>query len=97
MYHISDDRAHSIKRVMRTDYYILTTGNYGLKLLAINDLEKNQFIIQDLLEVKDRGFNYTDSLQVFITPSQIVIAAVQNEYEEGNCKGSIKLMKVPIA
>jgi hypothetical protein len=49
-----------------------------------------------LLEVDDE-FNYTDSLQVFITPSQIVIAAAQNDEEEGKQKASIKLMKVPIA
>jgi hypothetical protein len=34
-----------------------------------------------MLEVKDYG-NLTDSLQVFITPSQIVIAAGQNEEKE---------------
>ena len=81
---------------MRTDYYILNTGNKGLKLLTINDLEQNQSTIQDLLEVED-GDYYSDSLQVFITPSQIVIATVQNEWLEGIRKGSIKLMKVPIA
>jgi agmatine/peptidylarginine deiminase len=41
-----------------------------------------------LLEIKDRD-NFTDSLQVFITPSQIVIAAAQNEKEEKKEKGSI--------
>ena len=39
MYQISVDRVCSIKRVMRTDYYILKTEDKGLKLLAINDLE----------------------------------------------------------
>jgi hypothetical protein len=49
-----------------------------------------------LLEVKVVGT--TDSLQVLITPSQIVIASTQNKWlGEGKEKGSIKLMKIPIA
>ena len=76
---------------MSTDYFILKTDNNGLKLLTVNDLPSNQFTIEDLLEAKDEG-NYTDSLQVQITPSQIVIAATQNRKK----KASIKLMKVPI-
>ena len=84
---------------MRTDFYILKTANHGLRLLAMNDLQQNEFTIQDLLEVKDRGNNFTDSLQVFITPSQIFIAAAQNEWlgEERNRKGCIILIKIPIA
>jgi len=82
---------------MSTDYFILKTDNNGLKLLIVNDLASNQFTIEDLLEAKDEG-NYTDSLQVQITPSQIVIAAVHNYTTEDDEKQiAIKLMKIPIA
>jgi hypothetical protein len=39
MYHISDVKLDSIKRVMSTDNYILKTLYDGLKLLTLNDLE----------------------------------------------------------
>ena len=82
---------------MSTDYFILKTDNNGLKLLTVNDLPSNQFTIEDLLEAKDEG-NYTDSLQVQITPSQIVIAAVHNYTTEDDEKQiAIKLLKIPIA
>jgi hypothetical protein len=82
---------------MSTDYFILKTDNNGLKLLTVNDLPSNQFTIEDLLEAKDEG-NYTDSLQVQITPSQIVIAAVHNYTSEDDEKQiAIKLLKIPIA
>jgi hypothetical protein len=82
---------------MTTDYFILKTENSGLKLLTVNDLPSNQFTIEDLLEAKDEG-NYTDSLQVQITPSQIVIAAVHNYTTEDDEKQiAIKLLKIPIA
>jgi hypothetical protein len=85
-----------MKRVMSTDFCILKTDNNGLKLLTMKDLESNQFTIEDLLETQDGG-NYTDSLQIQITPSQIVIAAVHNYCIEDEKKISIKLMTVPIA
>ena len=98
MCEIIDERLDSIKRVMNTDNYILKTRRNGLKLLTISDLESKQFIVQDLIEVKfDDYYNNTDTLQVLITPSQIIISAVQNELLNGNWKGSIKLMKIPIA
>ena len=82
---------------MSTDYFILKTDNNGLKLLTVNDLPSNQFTIEDLLEARDEG-NYTDSLQVQITPSQIVIAAVHNYTTEDDEKQiAIKLLKIPIA
>jgi hypothetical protein len=92
MYKISHDSLVSIKRVMNTDNYILRTFKNGLKLLTINNLE---FTLQDLLEVKDEG-NRPDSLHVLITPSEIVIAAIQREWERNTYKSRIKLMKVPI-
>jgi alpha-mannosidase len=95
MYKISHDHLDSIKRVMNTDNYILRTTNNGLKLLIINNLELKKFTLTDLLEVKDEE-NYAESLQVLITPSEIVIAAAQNEWVRNNYKSSIKLMKIPI-
>ena len=97
MCEIIDEQIDSIKRVMNTDNYILKTRCNGLKLLTISDLELKKFTVQDLLEVKfDDYYNNTDTLQVLITPSQIIISAVQNELLNKNWKGSIKLMKIPI-
>jgi hypothetical protein len=42
---IDDQLIDSIKRVMKTDYYILKTRCNGLKLLTINDLESNKFTV----------------------------------------------------
>jgi hypothetical protein len=95
MYKICDDQVDSIKRVMKTDNFILRTRYIGLKLLSISDLESRYFNIQLLLEVKDGGY-FTDSIQVYFTPSQIVIAAAHNELDEDSRKGSIKLIKLAI-
>jgi hypothetical protein len=81
MCQIRVDQVCSIKRVMTTDKFILRTKQKGLKLLTINDLESKKIInVQHLLDVKDAS-NFNDSLQVFITPSQIVIAATQYEWD----------------
>jgi hypothetical protein len=38
MYQMNDDSVESIKRVMKTDNFILRIYDYGLKLLSIRDL-----------------------------------------------------------
>ena len=58
---------------MCTDNFIVKTRQNGLKLLSIKDLKNITF--QHLLEVKDACITFTDSLQVQITPSHIIIAA----------------------
>ena len=58
---------------MSSDYYILKT-RYKVKLL---DFKLKQFPIKDLLEIEDT-YSGTESLQVQITRSQIVIAASQS-------------------
>lgn len=58
---------------MSTDYYILKTYN---KLMLL-DFKLKQFPIQDLLKIYDKNSD-TESLQVQITPFQIVIAASQS-------------------
>jgi hypothetical protein len=73
MYRISKDQVDSIKRVMSTDYYIFKIYN-NLKLL---DFKSEEFLVQDLLEIKDKAGG-TESLHVQITPTQIVIAASQS-------------------
>ena len=73
MYRISKDDVYSIKRVMSTDFYILKT-RYKAMLL---DFKLKQFTIQDLLKIEDINSG-TESLQVQITPSQIIIAASQS-------------------
>ena len=64
---------------MSTDHYILKTESNGLMLLTINDLELKKFAFQHFLGFNDES-NWTDSVQVFITPSQIIIAAAQTEW-----------------
>ena len=82
---------------MSTDNYILKKDNGGVKLLTINDFEQKKFTLQHMLDVQDnQTAGLTDRIQVNITPSQIVIAAAQNEAVGGKNKVSIKLMKIPI-
>ena len=98
MYHFGEGNVLSIKRVMNTDNYILKRHTHGVKLLTINDLEQKKFTVQHMLDVEDNSIASTDCIQVDITPSQIVIAAVQNEeMDDDENKVSIKLMKIPIA
>jgi hypothetical protein len=48
-------------------------------VLTIDNLKLFQFYIKVLFEAKEINYNYTDSLQLQITPSDIVIATTQNE------------------
>ena len=57
MYQIIDDGVYSIKRVMRTDNYIISKRNDGVKLLNIFDLQNKKFTVQHLLDVKDECVN----------------------------------------
>jgi hypothetical protein len=97
MHRFSFVRVCSIKRVMSTNNYILKNKNDEIILLTINDLELKSFTLQRLLEDKDDDHgNLTESLQVLINPSQIVIATTKNELIEWKYKSSIHLMKIPI-
>jgi hypothetical protein len=86
---------------MNTDYYILRTNSERLKILTINNSESKNITIQDLLKVKNNESTFfNDSLQVLITPTQIVIATAQ-KYHIGCCEDVedciyIHLIKVPI-
>jgi hypothetical protein len=80
---------------MASNNFIIRTYEEGVKLLSINDLTSSKFSLQHLLHTEWGG--YTDSLQVQITDSHIIIAATSNEWVGDGCKSSIKVMKVPIA
>jgi hypothetical protein len=58
-------------------------------------LESLQFSEQLLKEFENDN-NVTDSLQLQITDSHIVIAATQNEFSNPTYNRKIKVMKVPI-
>jgi hypothetical protein len=63
-------------------------------------LKSQKFSLKLLLEAKEDGiFNLTDSLQLQITPSDIMIATTQqnDRIGGGNLKRSVKVMKVKIA
>ena len=61
-------------------------------------MKSQKFTLNLLLEAKENLYNYTDSLQLQITPSVIVIATTQNErVEGGNYKKSVKVIKVMVA
>jgi hypothetical protein len=61
-------------------------------------LKSQKFSLKLLIEAKEDVWNYTDSLQLQITPSEVVIATTQNERVEGGyCKRSVKVMKVKVA
>ena len=89
---ICDDSVFSIKRVLTTNNYIIKTENDGVKVVTINDLESLKFSVQHLLEAREL-FNYSDSLQLQITNSHIMIATTHNPSDQSK----IKLMEVPIA
>jgi hypothetical protein len=50
-----------------------------------------------LLDAKEIMFNLTDSLQLQITDSHIIIPTTHNEKVDGKRKKSIKMMRVPFA
>jgi hypothetical protein len=57
-----------------------------------------QFSLKLLLEAKEDNFNQSDSLQLQITPSEVVIATTQNVWIGGDHhKRSVKVMKVKVA
>jgi hypothetical protein len=92
---ICDGRVISIKRVMTANIFIIKTGK-GLEVVTINDLDSLKFSVLHLLDAEEFVWNFTDSLQLQIDYSHIMIATTQNE-KFGDGKSSIKLMKVPIA
>jgi hypothetical protein len=92
---ICNDLVESIKRVMTSNNFIIRTYEEGVKLLSINDLTSSKFSLQRLLDTKVGRF--TDSLQVQITDSRIIIAATSNERINGKWKSSIQVRKVAIA
>jgi hypothetical protein len=61
-------------------------------------LKSQKFSLKLLLEAKeDYNLNLTDSLQLQITPSEVVIATAQNEYIGDKYKRSVRVMKVKVA
>jgi hypothetical protein len=61
LFKISKDEAFSIKRALTTKSFIVKTGEGGVKVLTIDDLETKKFSIKPLLEAKD-PWNSTESL-----------------------------------
>jgi hypothetical protein len=84
---------------LNTKTYIIKTSKEGVKVLTIDDLNSQQFSLKLLLKVDTEDWStYNDSLQLQITPSDIMIATTQNEkLREGKYKRSIKVMKVKVA
>jgi hypothetical protein len=80
---------------MTSNNFIIRTYKEGVKLLSINDLTSSKFELQHLLDTKKDG--YTDSLQVKITDSHIIIAATSNDLVDDEWKSSIQVRKVAIA
>ena len=80
---------------MISKMFIIRTYKEGVKLLSINDLTSSKFELQRLLDTKMARF--TDSLQVQITDSHIIIAATSNEWVDNGFKSTIQVRKVAIA
>ena len=80
---------------MTSNNFIIRTYKEGVKLLIINDLTSSKFSLQCLLDTE--GIGSTDSLQVQITDSHIIIAATSNEDVDDGYKSSIQVRKVAIA
>ena len=97
LFKISKDEAFSIKRALTTNSFIFKTGEEGVKVLIIDDLENKRFSIKPLLEATD-PWNSTESLQLQISTSGIVIATTQNErVDVFTTKRSVKVMKMKVA
>jgi hypothetical protein len=92
---ICDGRVISIKRVLTANTFIIKTGK-GLEVVTIKDLDSFKFSVQHLSNAEEFVWNFTDSLQLQIDYSHIMIATTLNE-KFGDGKSSIKLMKIPIA
>ena len=60
-------------------------------------MKSQKFSLKLLLEAKEDSYNFSDSLQLQITPSDIVIATTQNEKVGDKYKRSVKVMKVKVA
>jgi hypothetical protein len=82
---------------MSSNNYVIKTVEEGVKVVAINDLESKQFSIKHLLDAKEIMWNLTDSLQLQITDSSIIIATTHNEKVDGKKKKTVKMMRVPFA
>jgi hypothetical protein len=50
-----------------------------------------------LLDAKEIMWNLTDSLQLQINDSSIIIATTHNEKVDGKKKKTVKMMRVPLA
>lgn len=81
---------------MATNIFIIKTVLQGVKLLTIDDLESKKFSLKLLFEAEEGEYgNFSDSLQLQITHSDIVIAATQNIYvNRRHLKRKLKVMKV---
>ena len=98
LFKICQDLVLSIKRVITANSYIVKTIDKGVLVLTIDDLKSQKFSLKLLLEAKEDRWNFSDSLQLQITPSEVVIATTQNErIGFGNYKRSVKAMKVKVA
>ena len=80
---------------MTTNSYIIKTMK-DVKLLNIDDLKTTQFSLKVLLKANDVSSSFTDSLQLQITASDIVIATGTKEIRE-ILKGGIKVIKLEVA
>ena len=86
----------SIKRVVTANCFIIKREKQGVYVLTIDDLNTKHFSLKLLLEAEEDSWNLTDSLQLQITSSDIVIATIQNEKIGRKYKSSVKVMKVKV-
>jgi hypothetical protein len=76
--------------------YIIKTYT-GVKILSIDELKSKQFSLKLLLEADDFSPKYSDSLQLQITSTDIVIATTQNEpIGYSKFKRSVKMIKLKV-
>ena len=90
----------SIKRVLTTNIFIIKTILKGVFALTIENLESQKYSLKLLIEEKDDDlyYSYTDTLQLQITPTDIVIATTVRILREGKYKErGVKVMKVKLA
>jgi hypothetical protein len=78
---------------MSTNCFIFKSKDEGVKLLTIDDMKAYRFSLDNLWEAKEEFSILSDSLQLQITQSEMLIATNHNRYAQGNWKARVIVMK----
>ena len=80
---------------MTTNTYIMKSLD-GVYALTIKDLKSYNYSLHQLFKAEDDYRYLNDSLHLFVTNSNLLIAFAQNEGSPRNLKTTVGLMKLDI-